>query len=209
MTCAEAEILICDDLDGTLTGARKAELQRHLADCAACRELARDAGLAVGFMERAAEVEPPPELMTKILFEQPWRRQQSWSAGARHWVRRLLQPVMQPKFAMGMAMTILSLSLLAHRVLPSGQWKPENFNPVKVWASLDDSIYRGWQRTVKFYDSIRFIYQIRARLQEWNQQQDEEQAAAAEQEQQKKADERRLPVDRPPAASPETPQRSR
>ncbi|WP_395621662.1 hypothetical protein, partial [Dokdonella sp.] len=33
-------------------------------------------------------------------------------SGARNWISRLLEPVLQPKFAMGMAMTILSFSML-------------------------------------------------------------------------------------------------
>ena len=206
MTCADAEILICDHLDGTLDAARKAELAQHLFACAECAALARDAGAAVAFMERAADVEPPPELITRILFEQRWKHGVLRTAGGRSWLGRILQPVLQPRLAMGMAMTILSLAMLAKFVAPSRQLKPEDFRPAKVWASLDDSIYRGWQRTVKFYEGIKFVYQIRSRLQEWNQQQDEEQAA--EQAQQKRSDERRVPVKSAPAAGAET-QKSR
>ncbi len=50
-------------------------MERHLAECPACAELARDSAAAVAFMERAAEVEPPPELMTRILFDAPWRKE--------------------------------------------------------------------------------------------------------------------------------------
>ena len=66
---------ICDYVDGTLDSRpHKAEVESHLAECEACAELARDAAEAVRFMERAAEVEPPPELMTRILFDAPWRK---------------------------------------------------------------------------------------------------------------------------------------
>ena len=41
MNCAEIEILICDYLDGTLSADRKAEVERHFAECPACAELAR------------------------------------------------------------------------------------------------------------------------------------------------------------------------
>ena len=49
-------------------------MERHLAECPACAELARDSAAAVAFMERAAEVEPPPELITRILFDAPWSK---------------------------------------------------------------------------------------------------------------------------------------
>jgi hypothetical protein len=101
---------------------------------------------------------------------------------------------------MSMAITILSLAWLAKYVAPARPLTPADFNPVRVWQSLDDRVYRGWQRTVKFYESIRFVYQVRARLQEWNQQQDEEQQSSAADRKQnrggndKSMDERRLPV---------------
>ena len=72
MNCAELEILICDYVDGTLAGGQKAEVESHLEACPACAELARDSAAAVAFMERAADVEPPPELITRILFDAPW-----------------------------------------------------------------------------------------------------------------------------------------
>ena len=65
MTCAEAELLICDY--ATLASAERFELERHLGGCPACAELASDSAAAVSFMERAADVEPPPELQPKIV----------------------------------------------------------------------------------------------------------------------------------------------
>ena len=93
MNCAELEILICDYVDGTLSAARKAEVERHLEDCPACAELARDSAAAVAFMERAADVEPPPELITRILFDAPWTKSQGkpQRLGEAGW-RRLIAP---------------------------------------------------------------------------------------------------------------------
>ena len=82
MNCAEIEILICDYWHAH--GGRRAEVERHLAECPACAELARDSAAAVAFMETAAEVEPPPELVTRILFAPAWK-QQSRSSGVRQW----------------------------------------------------------------------------------------------------------------------------
>ena len=60
MTCAELEILLADYLDGTLSRRRGAEVEAHLAACPACAELASDARLAMSFIDRAADIEPPP-----------------------------------------------------------------------------------------------------------------------------------------------------
>ena len=74
MNCAETEILICEYVEGGLAADLKSELERHFAACPACAELARDSAAGFAFMERAAEVEPPPELITRILFEAPWSK---------------------------------------------------------------------------------------------------------------------------------------
>src|SRR5690349_24954316 len=86
MTCAHLEIALCDYLDGTLAAAEKAEVERHLSECAACAEMARDAGAAMAFVERIAEVEPPPELVTRM-FAIPGMREArvSVSGGIRGW----------------------------------------------------------------------------------------------------------------------------
>ena len=88
MNCADAEILICDYVDGTLP-AERAELERHLDECPACAELARDSAAAVAFIERAAEIEPPVELVNRILFQAPWTRRKSK-------VRAVAGPAAQP-----------------------------------------------------------------------------------------------------------------
>ena len=192
MNCAEIEILICEYVDGTLPEAQRAEVERHLDGCPACAELARDSAAAVAFMSSAAEVEPPPELVTRILFDAPWSKGRG-KTGARHWLSSIFSPILQPKFAMSMAMTILSLSILARFVMPVRQLRPSDLEPAKVFAALEDRAYRTWSRTVKFYENLKVVYQIQTTLREW-QQQDEDQKPAAGQ----KTDERQLPV-RPPA----------
>src|SRR5436853_36857 len=117
MNCADAEILICDY--ATLSSAERFELELHLGECPACAELARDSAAAVAFMERAEDVEPPPVLVNRILFEQRWKQHVSRGAGIRAWFGKLLHPILQPRFAMSMAITILSLAWLAKYVAPA------------------------------------------------------------------------------------------
>jgi hypothetical protein len=42
ITCDDAQLLVSDRLDGTLSDTQRAQLDAHLAGCAACREVARD-----------------------------------------------------------------------------------------------------------------------------------------------------------------------
>jgi hypothetical protein len=187
MNCAELEILICDYVDGTLAPAQKAEVERHLATCAACAELARDSAAAVGFIERAADVEPPPELITRILFDAPWTKQKIKPRAGLGRIAGWFAPVLRPKLVMGAAMTILSLSMLTRFVAPMRQLKPADLKPSAVWATIDDNAHRTWARTVKYYENLKVVYQIQTLLRDWQQQEDEQKPAA-------KTDDRKLPV---------------
>ncbi len=190
MTCAEYEILICDYVDGTLDTADRAKVEAHLAECPSCAELARDSAAAVAFMERAADVEPPPELVNRILFDAPWTREKSQSK-AREWMRAILSPILQPRFAMGIALTMLSLSIIAQGKMPRLQ--ASDLQPTAIWRSLDQRVTYTWGRTVKFYNNLKFVYQIQTMLREW-QQQNEDQPATIQKDSERKTDERKLPV---------------
>jgi len=182
MKCANLEALLCDYLDGTLTAGQRSEVDRHLADCAGCAELARDASAAITFMERAAEVEPPPELITRILYTLPAAReaQRHPVAGLGRFFGQLFRPMLQPRFAMGFAMTILSFSMLGKFAGVSlRQLAPADLNPVKLWQALDDRAHRAWDRSVKFYESLRLVYEIQTRLREFTEQDQREPRAGA------------------------------
>ena len=191
MNCADLEILICDYVDGALSEAGKAEVERHLAQCPGCAEMARDSAAAVAFMERAADVEPPPELITRILFDAPWSKGKAKPARWRKWAGAALSPILQPKFAMGMAMTILSLSMLFRFVSP-GPLTSKDWRPASIRDSIRNQAQYAWTRSVKFYENLKIVYQIQNTLRQW-QQQDEEQRPAADSD----ADGRKLPVRAP------------
>jgi anti-sigma factor RsiW len=183
MNCAELEALLCDYVDETLPPGRKTEVERHLAGCPGCGELARDAAAAVAFMCRVAPVEPPAELVTKILYSLPAARnaQARHSRGLSRLLGQLLQPMLQPRVAMGFAMTILSFSMLGRFAgISPRQLTADDLNPVKIWRVLDNRVHRAWDRSVKFYESLRLVYEIQTSLGEWAQEDQQRSAAAAE-----------------------------
>ena len=171
MTCAELEILLCDYVDGTLRGAEKSALESHLAGCSACAQLAKDVTGATAFIERVAPAEPPAELLTRILHELPSVRP---AAEKRSWWRKLYGGwlgVLQPRYVMGMAMTVLSFSMIAKFAhIEPRQLRPSDLDPVKIWAGIDDRAHRAWDRSVKYYENLRLVIEIQSRLQEWSDQ---------------------------------------
>ncbi len=174
MYCSDVEILLAEYTDGTLQSGVKAAVESHLESCAACRELAGDIAAAVGFMARASAIEAPPELVTRILFQVPSLKPS--------WARRLfgrvvggwLEPVLQPRLAMGMGVAALSFFMLAPRVR---QLTPSDLDPVKMWTAAETRADRIWERGVKSYQNIRLVYEIQTRLSEWEQEAPEANAA--------------------------------
>lgn len=183
MHCSDVEILLAEYTDGTLQSGVKAAVESHLESCATCRELADDIAAAVGFMAKASVIEAPPELVTQILFQVPSLKP---SLARRLFGRVLggwLEPVLQPRLAMGMGVAALSFFMLEPRVR---QLTPSDLDPVKLWTSAETRADRIWERGVKSYENIRLVYEIQTRLSEW------------EQEAPETADAARTPADHPP-----------
>lgn len=153
ITCTEFEILLADYLDGALGSEQKATIEEHRNGCASCAELALDAAGAMAFIERAATVDPPPALVNRILFEVT--NGASRSVIKPSWMERLLGRragfLFQPRFAMGMAMAVLSLAMVG-----------------RFWAATENTVLRSWDRAVKGYESLQLVYEVQTQLEEWS-----------------------------------------
>jgi len=157
MRCAELEILLADFLDGAVSGAEKLAIEAHLAGCAACAELARDAAGAVAFMDRAATVEAPPGMVARILADDRIKLRRSWLERLLGFVSQYVgQPVWrllwQPRLAMGVAMVVLSIAMLG-----------------RMWGPAENQVHRAWDRTVKQYENLPLVSEIQSQLEDWTQ----------------------------------------
>jgi hypothetical protein len=180
MKCAEFETLLCDYLDGTLEAEARQALEAHQSQCAACAGLASDAVSALAFLEGVEPVQAPPELVTRILYQTQDSGAVASPAkpGVLDWLRGLMQPVLQPKFAMGMAMTILSFSMVGRIMgVNQRQLTMADLDPVKVVAALDAKVWRAYDRAVKYYENLRLVYEIQSRMQEWSMEAEQERKA--------------------------------
>jgi hypothetical protein len=189
MTCAEFEILLCDYVDGTLHAGERTALENHLSECSACKQLSEDVSGVTAFFERVPQVTPPAELLTRILHQAPMG---SGAAVERlpneprpSWGKRLfgglMQGWLQPRYVMGMAMTILSFSMLARFAhIEPRQLRPSDLDPVKVWQGIDDHSHRVYDRAMKYYDNLRLVIEIQSRLREWTDQDPSQNGAAAQ-----------------------------
>lgn len=170
MNCAEFESKLADYIDGSLESSERAAVESHAANCANCRELMADALEGMNLLERALAVEAPPELVTRIAYQTPIGRLRDafdkpsvWSRFTSKW----LQPILQPRLAMGMAMTILSFAMLERCAgIRVQHLQAADLNPVRVWTTLEDNALRWKDRAVNYYENLRFVYAVEMQLKE-------------------------------------------
>lgn len=176
MNCAEFEILLADYIDGTLAPEGRAAVEQHASHCAGCRELLADATGAMTFLQAAAEVQPPADLITRIAYRspigrtrQPFERQGVISRLVSGW----LQPILQPRLVMGMAMTVLSFAMLERCTGVRVQHiQAADLSPVRIWGGVEDKALRLKDRSVKYYENLRWVYEIETRLKSLQDQQE-------------------------------------
>jgi anti-sigma factor RsiW len=169
LSCAACEEQIAELLDGLLAPAVRTEVEAHLAFCAACAELARDAGGAMQLMGRASSVEVPATLVPQILAEitvGPSRVLVRASLAERifgRWIR----PVQQPRFALGSAMAALSFAVIPWGWLPAAEESAKILAPVKVLTIAENRIYRTFDRALKSYDDLTLVADVQNQIDEW------------------------------------------
>jgi anti-sigma factor RsiW len=174
MNCAEFESILADYVDGTLPTPERVAVDLHAAECAACREFKAEVTGMAALLERVEDVNAPAELITRIAYQAPRGRSRDaldvfgfWPELKSKW----LDPLLQPRLAMGMAMTVLSFSMLARCTgAPVQHLQAADLNPSRVLANFEDRMVRTRDRVVKNYENLRVVYEIESRLNDIQQQ---------------------------------------
>jgi hypothetical protein len=168
MNCDAFEIQLADYLDGTLPAADQLTLERHAESCANCREFMAQAMEGLNALKLVETVTPPPELVTRIAYLAPAGRVRhaSEKLGFLHrMATRWLQPLLQPRLAMGMAMTFLSFTMMERCTgVHVRRIQAADLNPINIVQNVEDHALRLRDRAVKYYQNIRFVYDIEEKL---------------------------------------------
>src|ERR1700691_1625691 len=178
--CQEFDSLVSDALDGVLTAAQLDTCHTHTRTCSACGPLLAEVTAGRNWLKDLTEVEPPVSLVTNILASTTGVNTQrlrvnvsvsqpsvSWLERAQAWASASLQPiwgtVRQPRFAMSFGMAFFSLSV-ALSVLGV---KPADLRQVSLRpAALRHTYYNTQARVVRYYENIRFVYEVESRVRE-------------------------------------------
>jgi hypothetical protein len=181
MQCQEFDGLLMDALDGVLTSLQLDRFQAHARICSVCGPLFAEVEAGRNWLKDLTEVEPPVSLVTNILASttgvdtQRLRVNASappprigWLEKAQAWASGAMQPiwatVRQPRFAMSFGMAFFSLSV-ALSVLGV---KPADFRQVSLRpTAIRHTYYNAQARVVRYYENIRFVYEVESRVREF------------------------------------------
>jgi hypothetical protein len=177
ITCSQAEPLFADYLDGKVSNTDRLAMDAHLATCADCGGLAEDMRLAMRYMQASVEVEPPAELVSRILAQTTglapagvpqWRHRLAgtWDSFKLLWVRPVVRPMLDPRFAMGLAMTVISCSMLLNLAgVDVRKVKLSDLQPVNLVHSAEHGVHNAGSWATKHYNNLRVVYEIQSQLQ--------------------------------------------
>ena len=181
MECTEFEALLGDGLEGLLSPARKESFDAHRRICPICGPMFADVQAGQQWLRTLEPVEPPVNLVHNILAATsgvvstrlvtadgrttPFgeRMRERWDAFSASFFRPATAFVRQPRFAMSFGMIFFSFSL----VLNFAGVKASDVARVDLRpAALRHAYNEAQIKVVKYYDNIRFVYEIESKVRE-------------------------------------------
>ncbi len=178
MQCAEFDALLNEALDATLTGPKLDSFQAHARVCAVCGPLFAEADAGRRWLKSLPEVDAPSHLVHNILLATTGYESQrdavrpgakaSWVDAFTGWLRPVFAPVLsmsrQPRFAMSFGMAFFSLSIsLSLAGVKMSDVRHVDLRP----SAIKRTYYETTGRVVKYYENIRFVYEIESRVREF------------------------------------------
>jgi hypothetical protein len=177
--CTEFETLLSDALEGQLNAARTESFEAHRRVCGTCGPLFAEVQAGRQWLRSLEAVEPSVHLVhnilaatTGILSTRPLPstadgRTTPFGERAREWWDSFFTPAMafvrQPRFVMSFGMIFFSFSL----ALNLAGVKPSDVAKVDLRPSALRHAYNDAQiKIVKYYDNIRFVYEIESKVRE-------------------------------------------
>jgi len=179
MQCTEFEALLSEAIEGQLTGAQKEAFEAHRRACAVCGPLFAEVHSGWQWLRSLEPVEPPAHLVnnilaattgissTRVLATTPETGVTPVGERVREWWDSFFTPVFafvrQPRFVMSFGMIFFSLSL----ILNTAGVKPADMAKIDLRPKALRHTYNDLEvRVVKYYDNIRFVYEIESKVRE-------------------------------------------
>ena len=176
MQCAEFEALLTEALDGLLGGAARERFDAHRAECPNCALMHAEAESGLSFLSNLDAAEPPANLVHNIMVatvgrvlpeRAPRERRAGWWERLTLPLRPYLGPVLQPRFAMSFAMAFFSISAVLNiSGVKLSSVTAADLRPSALRDAAVRTYYETTARAVRYYDNLRFVYEIESRVRE-------------------------------------------
>jgi len=180
MQCSEFDAVLSEALDGRLSGDKLESFQAHARGCPTCGPLLAEADAGLRWLHELVEVEPPVTLVDNILAATTGidtarlhgtaraQGQTSWFDRLQDWTNQLVSPILgvakQPRFAMSFGMAFFSLSItMSMAGVKLGDLRHADLRP----SAIKRNYYETSGKVVKYYENIRFVYEIESRVREF------------------------------------------
>jgi len=180
MQCTEFDALLSEALDQRLTGDKLESFQAHARGCPTCGPLLAEADAGLRWLHELVEVDPPVTLVDNILAatggldtarvqgvtRKPipisWFDRMQDSASA--FFTAILGVAKQPRFAMSFGMAFFSLSItMSLTGVKLGDVRHVDLRP----SAIKRNYYETSGKVTKYYENIRFVYEIESRVREF------------------------------------------
>jgi hypothetical protein len=180
ISCSEFDALLSQAIDGTLSGERLTAFEAHGRECTNCGPLLSEAEAGRSWLKALDEVDPPEDLVTNILvrttgidtvrMHQGQRVTTSWMDRVGELAVAVFAPIVnvarQPRFAMSFGMAFFTLSVgLSLAGVKLSDLRHVDLRP----SAIRHSYYETSGRVVKYYENIRFVYEIESRVRQFKQ----------------------------------------
>ena len=195
--CGQWETLLVDAMDGTLRPEDEATFSNHMATCAACTEMFEQVRRGREWLEfLAPEPEVPVDLLARILTEtgngkmDPGRLVLAGAASVTTTDEAgnvvVMPPVWQrpgfagrmrrfaePRLLMTAAMAFFSIALtLSMTGVRFSAIRLSDLRPAALRSEVEKRIMTASTPLVRYYDHLRFVYEVESRMRELRRQTD-------------------------------------
>ncbi len=162
-TCLDTEERLSDYLDGLLAADERAEMEAHLAGCAACPALVAEVRSLSERLPRLEQAVEPTWLVFRILEATsgavPGKRELTWKG--------FFAGLLAPRFVLGLSAVAATIFFLFQALgINPKKITAEDLNPVNVYRAADRQAHLTYAHGVRFVNDLRVVYEIRSRLQE-------------------------------------------
>jgi anti-sigma factor RsiW len=162
--CAQIEERLSDYVDGLLSEEERREFSAHVSGCANCAPLVSTVSTLVTRMHALEPVEAPLKLIPNILDQTLGPRGTAAHQGWRGWFA-WLEPVMQPRFAMGVASLVVTIFILIQATgIRPNKLSSADMNPANLYRTANRHAHLVYARGAKFVNDLRVVYEIQSRL---------------------------------------------